>query len=115
MMLSSGSRKRKTAPKPGSGDPAAAFSRKVGGARDPCGYLSSIKTTWPVVLTDGNCGSTDSRVPDHPPRPAYLKLDKWASDKKDGAQLKAGTSQTPRGQHSSRTSEVLLATLKIQG
>lgn len=60
-------------------------------------------------------GPQNSRVPDHPPRPAYLKLDKWASDKKDGAQLKAGTSQTPRGQHSSRTSEVLLATLKIQG
>lgn len=61
-------------------------------------------------------GPQDSRVPDHPPSPAYLKLDQWASDKEMGLSSKqALPRQTPRGQHSSRTLEVLLATLKIQG
>lgn len=44
MVLSSGFKKknRKTAPKSGSGDPVAEFSKKVEGACGPCAYLSSI-------------------------------------------------------------------------
>lgn len=61
-------------------------------------------------------GPQDSGIPDHPPSPAHLKLDKWASDKEmELSSKQALLRQTPRGQHSSSTSEVLLATVKIQG
>lgn len=61
-------------------------------------------------------GPQDSGIPDHPPSPAHLRPDKWASDKEmELSSKQALPRQTPRGQHSSSTSEVLLATLKIQG